>query len=213
MRFIQKNKSPEAFEKWKKKLGTSARYGNISSEIKNILRESLLNEQNWLCCYCGLGLQRENTHIEHFRPQSKFSELQLDYQNLLASCNGRLLHLPENENATDFCGHAKKDWFDENLLVSPLDPHCESYFEYGFDGSIHANGGHRGAQETIMRLGLDSYLLRRQREEAIDAVLGLTDIFNEEDLRLMIAFLETPDEKNRLPSFAYILSRLLKTLI
>lgn len=213
MRYIRKKESPEPFERWKNKMGDAAHYGNIPAEIKCILRKSLLDEQNWLCCYCGLSLMVQNTHIEHFRPQSKFRDLQLDYRNLHASCNGRLLHLTEYEGVSDFCGHAKKDWFDEKLLISPLDPNCESLFEYGFDGSVRPNHSHIGARETIWRLGLDSYLLRRQREEAINAVFELIDIFNDEELQDMISFLETPDDSNRLPSFSYIMSGLLKTLV
>lgn len=213
MKYIRKKKSPEPFEKWKREMGESAHYGNIPAEIKSILRKSLLDEQNWLCCYCGLSLMTHNIHIEHFRPQSKYKELQLEYRNLHASCNGRLLHLTEYEGISDFCGHAKKDWFDEKLLISPLDPNCESFFEYGFDGSIRSNHGQRAATETIWRLGLDSYLLRKQREEAINAVFELTDIFNDDELQDMISFLETPDLTNRLPSFSYIISGLLKTLV
>jgi uncharacterized protein (TIGR02646 family) len=211
MKHIVKKPSPPEFEKWKKKEGNAASYANIPPAIKNIIRESLLDEQYWLCCYCGLSLTRNNVHIEHFRPQSKFKSLQLDYRNLHASCMGKLIH--HDKDVNDFCGHSKKDWFDPELTVSPLDPNCESYFEYGFDGSIRARNHHRGADETIKHLGLNTYLPVKQREEAINAILDLIDLSDTEQIKEMIEFLETPDESNRLPSFSYVISSLLKTLI
>lgn len=213
MKHIMKKNSPVSFEKWKKERGSFASYATIPSEIKSIVRESLLEEQYGLCCYCGLGLTRNNMHIEHFRPQSKFKSLQLDYQNMHASCMGKLIHHESIEEFSDFCGHSKKDWFDEQLTVSPLDPDCESYFEYGFDGTIAAAYHHKGAGETIFRLGLNTYLPIKQREEAIDAILELIDITDINQIIDMIEFLETPDEFNKLPSFSYVISRLLRTLL
>jgi uncharacterized protein (TIGR02646 family) len=213
MKYIQKKASPGQFEKWKKQAGIFAQYATIPAEIKSIVRDSLLDEQYWLCCYCGLSLTRNNVHIEHFRPQSKFKELQLDYRNLHASCNGRLVHRGTIDEVSDFCGHSKKDWFDEKLMVSPLDPHCGSYFEYGFDGTISAVNDNEAASETIWRLGLNTYLPRKQREEAVNAVLELIDITDEEEISSMIEFLETPDYSNRLPSFSYVISSLLKSLL
>jgi uncharacterized protein (TIGR02646 family) len=212
MKHIEKKASPTAFEKWKNERGSLASYNTIPAEIKNIVRESLMDEQYGLCCYCGLGLTRNNVHIEHFRPQSKFKSLQLEYRNLHASCMGKLIHYDSVEELSDFCGHSKKDWFDEELMVSPLDPNVESYFEYGFDGTIRAYDHHQGASETIWRLGLNTYLPRKQREEAINAVLELIDINDETQINDMITFLETPDHQNRLPSFNFVISTLLKTL-
>ncbi len=71
----------------------------------------------------------------------------------------------------------------------------------------------RAHSETIFRLGLNTYLPRKQREEAIDAILELIDITDMNQIIDMIEFLETPDEFNRLPSFSYVISRLLRTLI
>jgi uncharacterized protein (TIGR02646 family) len=217
MKYIKKKASPKQFEEWKATRGSLANYPTIPSAIKSIVRESLLDEQNWLCCYCGLSLTRNNVHIEHFRPQSKYRWLQLEYRNLHASCMGKLIHHSDEEELlelSDFCGHSKKDWFDEKLTVSPLDPHCESYFEYGFDGTIRAANRHLGAEETIHKLGLNTYLPRRQREEAIDAILELIgDLSNEDKINSLITFLETPDFSNRLPSFSFVISRLLRTLV
>ncbi|WP_318507171.1 retron system putative HNH endonuclease [Bacillus sp. T3] len=211
MKHIEKKPSPSAFEHWKKSAGGSASYPTIPPAIKNIVRESLLDEQYWLCCYCGLSLTRNNIHIEHFRPQSKFRSLQLDYRNLHASCMGKLVH--HDKEVSDFCGHSKKDWFDPDLMVSPLDPNCESYFEYGFDGTVIGANHNRAAEETIHRLGLNTYLPIKQREEAINAIFDLIDFSDTEQIKEMIQFLETPDSTNRLPSFGYIISRLLKTLL
>jgi len=38
--------------------------------------------------------------------------------------------------AYENCGNFKGDWYDENLMVSPLDPNCASYFQYTGAGEI-----------------------------------------------------------------------------
>lgn len=57
--------------------------------IKNVVKESLIEEQLGLCCYCGISVDAENVHIEHFMPQIDYPARQLDYHNLHASCQGK----------------------------------------------------------------------------------------------------------------------------
>jgi phospho-2-dehydro-3-deoxyheptonate aldolase len=54
---------------------------NCEKDEKN-LRKILLDEQGYICCYCMSRINCENSKIEHFKPQSKYKELQLDYKNL-----------------------------------------------------------------------------------------------------------------------------------
>ena len=66
---------------------------------RNELRNSLLEEQGYICCYCMqripkiLNEEEINKHfpdckIEHVKCQSENPELELNYQNLLLACNG-----------------------------------------------------------------------------------------------------------------------------
>jgi uncharacterized protein (TIGR02646 family) len=60
---------------------------NCEKDEKN-LRKILLDEQGYICCYCMSRINCENSKIEHFKPQSKYKELQLDYKNLFIVCKG-----------------------------------------------------------------------------------------------------------------------------
>lgn len=211
MKHISKQNSPISFEDWKSQKGRDAKYKNIPQNIKDELKNSLLTEQNGLCCYCGLSINSQTSHIEHFKPQSQFNKQALNYNNLHASCIGKAYFDSEFEEL-EFCGHAKSDWYDPSLLVSPLDSNCESYFIYNYNGSVQDNN-HTAAKETIEKLHLDKYLLRSQREEAIDGIMSTIDIDDTDDIVDTIRFLESPDEKGNLSSFSFVITQLLKGLI
>jgi uncharacterized protein (TIGR02646 family) len=106
-------------------------YKKLRSKKKQVLRQILSVEQGYICCYCGQRLVLENSHIEHIRPQSVFAELSLDYKNLLVSCQAEL-----QPGDPMHCGKAKDNWFDEELLVSPLQENCADFFEYTLAGEI-----------------------------------------------------------------------------
>ena len=70
-------------------------YNNYSE--KDDLREVLLKDQEFLCCYCMRRVQsptEEKMKIEHFKPYSIYNgtngkpDLTLEYTNLFASCKG-----------------------------------------------------------------------------------------------------------------------------
>ena len=50
--------------------------------------EELKEDFHYMCGYCGKHMKEflENPHIDHFAPQSKFSELRDEYKNLVLSC-------------------------------------------------------------------------------------------------------------------------------
>jgi len=56
---------------------------------KRLLKACLLEEQGYICCYCGGRiLNNNNTSIEHLIDKGKNKKLTFDYFNLLASCLG-----------------------------------------------------------------------------------------------------------------------------
>ena len=178
MKYIVKGLEPQALADCKASADDNWRptYRNLDKDIKKVLKESLMAEQGYLCCYCESRLTPEDSHIEHFRPQSDESVDPLDYSNMLCSCVSSL-HKGEPRH----CGHLKGNWFDDELLVSPLDPSCESRFSFTYDGHIMpASEDDMGAKETIKRLGLDIGKLVESRAKAIEAFLD--DALTEEDL-------------------------------
>lgn len=54
------------------------------------LRKALLEDQGYVCCYCGFPVTNDGMScvIEHFRPKKEYKKLVFDYTNLFASCKG-----------------------------------------------------------------------------------------------------------------------------
>jgi uncharacterized protein (TIGR02646 family) len=56
---------------------------------KTGLKEHLVKEQGYLCCYCGARVFPDhNSHVEHLLPKNAHKHLTYDYGNLLVSCMG-----------------------------------------------------------------------------------------------------------------------------
>lgn len=171
MKRIVKLSEPQTFSAWKTKFqaekGRMPTYMDLVGKEKQDLKETLLDEQGYICCYCMKRIETYNSHIEHFRPKSnpKYSALDLDYNNMFASCNGA------KENGEN-CGHRKDAWFDENTTVCPLEEDVEELFTYLPNGEIIAANGNPGAAETIDRFGLDTKLLTNHRYAAIRAAIN-----------------------------------------
>jgi len=176
MKYIVKDPEPQALSEWKASSNDNwhPTYENLDSDTKSALKKALMAEQGYLCCYCESRVTLDDSHIEHFRPQSDESVDPLDFSNMLCSCQsqGKTLH----------CGHRKRDWFDDELLISPLDPSCESRFSFAYDGHIRpAQEDDVAAKETIERLGLDIRNLVESRAKAIEPFLD--DALTEEDIK------------------------------
>jgi len=134
MIYIQKKYEPAQLNKFKIEHGKTAKYDDFCElNTKNIptnrykggfdaLRQFLVEEQKFICCYCQQRIGAENTttghwsfqdattgigkmKTEHFQPQKKFPQLQLTYKNLLASCKGN----SNKKGITKHCDTSKGD--------------------------------------------------------------------------------------------------------
>jgi len=169
MKHIQKYQEPHALAEWKALANDDWQptYDDLSGEPKIELKNSLMREQGYLCCYCERRLTDSDSHIEHFQPQSDPAVDPLDHGNLLCSCQNQM-----KKGEPRHCGNLKADWFDPALLISPLDPTCESRFKFEGDGLIKpADPDDLAAHETIARLGLDLPKLNDLRVNAIEPFL------------------------------------------
>lgn len=174
MKYVKKRHEPEAFAKWKALANEDWQptYDDLSGDPKAAVKRALMQEQGYLCCYCERRLIEMDSHIEHFQPQSDPAVDPLDYDNLLCSCQNRI-----KKGEPRHCGNLKGDWYDPELLVSPLDPDCTSRFRFEGNGLIKPADRHdRAARETITRLGLNIPKLNDLRASAIEPFLeeGLT---------------------------------------
>ena len=108
MKRIKKNHEPKSLEEYRNDTKTSNSYSEFKNKDAeqckkdeqanktNNLRRALLNEQGYICCYCMSRISCYNSKIEHFKPQSLYKELQLDYKNLFIACKG-------NSSKEQFC--------------------------------------------------------------------------------------------------------------
>lgn len=200
MKYIAKKPEPTAFTAWKQSIQeTLQRYAEKSTkgdriwellsskipddkkEVGNIyyskeeLREELLKEQGYICCYCNQFIDNNHTTIiEHLQAKEQDpTVLTFDYENLLASCNGgqkdeaegtppkRYKHCDALRSSPD-----KSIDNNKNLPITPLNPDCEKRFSCTLEGEIVANS--TDAAETIRLLGLDAPKLGRMRRDAIE---------------------------------------------
>lgn len=126
------------------------RYKDLSNKryesIRTRLREELSKEQHYICCYCCAEIKGKNCHNEHILPQKSYENDTMDYNNLLASCDG---YNKDSQN----CGHKKGGSYNSTEFVSPLEENCEDKFKYYMNGEI-AETSHQ-VKATINLLNLN----------------------------------------------------------
>lgn len=204
MKYTVKRNSPASFESWK---GQSSEDWQPTFQVlrdpeKAALRVALLEEQGWVCCYCGRSVRETDSHLEHFRPQRFFGDLALEYSNLHASC----YRTPEP--AATHCGHQKADGFDEALHISPLDPSCEKRFIYAANGEIAARDVEdKRAAYMIQLLGLNSPALRHAREAALSIYdPDFMGTVTSEELERLLASARARDADGRLQNYGHVIA-------
>ena len=186
MKHIDKGDEPSELIAWKAQASADWQptWACIANPERAALREALLMEQGFICCYCQARITgNTDSHIEHFKPRSSFPAEELNYENLHVSCNNQR-----------HCGKNKSNWYDSNFMISPLEPNCEDQFTYTSDGEVLAteNASRQIAAETmIARLNLNFEGLIRRRREAIDgAIFGIETLSHEEIGKLIRGYSE-----------------------
>lgn len=141
----------------------NANYDNYPDKDK--LRESLLKEQGYICCYCMSRIKLDEMKIEHWQPQTKYISRQLDYRNLLGACMGKQGARPQKQH----CDTRKGD---SEITINPIegDKNCENLIRYRPDGEIYSidTSINRDLNET---LNLNLEFLKKNRKAALDVVL------------------------------------------
>jgi uncharacterized protein (TIGR02646 family) len=187
MKHIHKQDEPEAFANWKivnEAKINEAIANNLSGEVlweflpsslskdvvindycKAQLREVLVKEQYYICCYCNDSIKGEalDTKIEHFLPKDTHKDKAFHYPNLLAACNDGARQKPvllscdsikKNDNPLDF------------NIISPFDVDAHLHFSYKENGEIV--GETQQGKNTINFFNLDCKRLRLRREAVIE---------------------------------------------
>ena len=157
MKPIQKSKAPASLLTHRKQI--HANYDNYPD--KDELRDYLLAEQGHICCYCMQRIKKETMKIEHWQPQSKYPEKQLDYQNLLAACQG-------NEGKPKQLQHCDTHKGEQEMSLNPLK--LTESIKYSGNGRIYSDAPNI-EQEINDILNLNTQTLVNNRAEIITAVI------------------------------------------
>ena len=123
MREIGPLVEPAAFTEWRAKYRNDINYGYglISSDLRDLIKDSIIAKQGGLCAYTGIGINAEKSHIEHLLPQDHCHRGQEDvaYGNMVACYPG------PNTVYVPFGALRKSNWpsrADQHLFVSPARP-------------------------------------------------------------------------------------------
>lgn len=167
MKYIDnRNDEPTQLTDYREKT-PNATYDGLGTNVKDIIRNSLLDEQGYICAYCMCRI--DECTIEHYISQkhhneSPYTEEEHKNQSLLYS---------------NMCGVCKNDSehcdkLRGNTPLEILDPHkpsCEELIKYHFDGKIVPTG--REAEKVnkdIATLGLDCEKLIKLRKTVWDEI-------------------------------------------
>lgn len=205
MKHIEKGPQPKSLAAYNKKVSANTKWKSFNRSVKNDTYDAILHEQGYICCYCGIHISRRRCHIEHYRPKSKYTHLTFDYSNLISSCQGEDEQRPTKPV---HCGHKKGGWFDEDLMISPLDPNCSKYFRYTGAGEILPTEDpehQQAAETTIKMLALDINKLKKMRRKVVDGVIQATEGLSEKEVKqLAEAWLERDETDSYAPFWATI---------
>jgi uncharacterized protein (TIGR02646 family) len=157
MKPIKKSKEPASLLAHRKKIYSN--YDNYPD--KDELRDYLLAEQGYICCYCMQRISKKIMKIEHWQPQSKYLEKQLDYQNLLAACRG-------NEGELKHLQHCDTHKGEQEITINPLGKLTES-IKYRGNGRIYSDDPNIDREINDI-LNLNIQTLVNNRAEIIDKV-------------------------------------------
>jgi uncharacterized protein (TIGR02646 family) len=156
MRTIEKNGEPASLTAYRQQ--PNANYDDYAD--KDALRQSLVDEQRGLCCYCQSRIRPDwnRMKIEHWQCQANYPARQLDYRNLLGAClggHGR----PEREQHCD----TRKG--NADLCFCPADPThpIEQRIKFLGNGEIASeDAAINTALNEVLNLNLDQLVSNRK---------------------------------------------------
>lgn len=163
-----KESQPQALTDWLSKACPNWHpcYPFNDKNVRDSVIQALYKAQRGLCVYCGCKLNLSEPgktfHIEHFKPQSTYPDLQVDYSNLYLSCGQE----DTKGSRSQTCGTYKGNWFEEDQAIDPIYPECTNRFQYTLNGEIKALSSEDVAASTmITKLNLNYAELVRERKE------------------------------------------------
>ena len=177
MRRIKKGKEPRLWQEHRSTPG--AVYDpdkglGPTAKAKQALREALVSEQGYLCCYCmdRIHPTQEGMKIEHWAAQNPeegdSAGQEMAYSNLLGACLGGKGNRPADQHCDTVRGN-------QPLHIHPADPNkdCSVLFGHASTGKIE--GRTDEAKKDIATLNLNVNRLVEARKAVLQSLL---DWFN-----------------------------------
>jgi len=203
MRHIEKTEPPEEFVDFCKTPDVC--FESLSGKPKRALRKRLLEDQGYICCYCGCRIaDDEHTKIEHIKCQDRYGNLSLEFSNMLAACDGGERDRAGRVRPPHQC-HCDAKKGNDDIPVSPLDNSIAGLLTYFEDGTVKGTG----AGETLIQtLGLNvQYLVSRRKSVIKEYVENVP-----EDLESELQWLRSM-HNGEFEEFCFVLEQYVATLI
>lgn len=201
MKKINKNTEPNSLRQYRCK--DESKYdGPQFSSIKEVIRQQLLDEQGYLCAYCMSRIYADNMKVEHFRSQSSFPDMQLDYSNMLGCCIGGEGNKSENQTCDTKKGNRE-------LKFSPaFTLNIEDKIEYNKRGTISSTDTDFNDQINTV-LNLNNPRLKQNRAEVLSGfqsqLVKTPGVISKAKLQYYIKFYSQKNDKNQYHEYCGII--------
>lgn len=157
MLYIKKGHEPEALIQAKRE--GLKHYDDMTTEVKDTVKDSLFAEQGGLCAYCMRRMHPGTMQIEHYLPRSCSDDAAtIAYGNLLGVCPGNKGNAEKFQTCDAHRGNTP-------LTVDPLKPSSVALIRYLSNGTIYSDdaGVNRDLQQTLNLNCTQAYLPQNRR--------------------------------------------------
>ncbi|WP_044206603.1 retron system putative HNH endonuclease [Flammeovirga sp. OC4] len=140
---------------------------NFDGLDKSDLQDALLREQFFLCAYCMCRINKKNINIEHYKPKSKYNNLELIYSNLFGVCDGgENIPLTSGKKRKLHCDKKKAN--QELLKLNPLTNSVDLLY-FTQDGTVKSSDS--DISTDIKLLGLnEGIFLKKHRANLLKSL-------------------------------------------
>ena len=149
--------------------------GGSDDKLYEVVLNSLAKEQGFICAYCMRRIPQKKVYpqmtIEHINPQHAINKDEaLDYQNMVAVCNGNR-NSSDNNSKTCDARRAVLPLRDQTLYLNPLIPSTLRNIYYLGNGEIHSsNKNEEECINNVLNLNCDAIQLPDARKSALNAL-------------------------------------------
>ncbi len=188
------------------------KYEHLQGECLSLTRNLLFSDQNGLCAYCQRRLT-STTFIEHYIPQTKAPEKELDFSIFLGVCSGKYYVNKKTGKHIKFCSHLRGS---EDLTVDPLKKTDIETLYYDENNKIFSSN--QAINDDLKeRLNLNFDELCEDRQKSYDNLLkNIIDLGSKQGLSKIEIFkkaLNVVKTKNPSREFnGFLIYRLEKTI-